>query len=77
MKYGLGNWNDIAENYLKNKTATQCEEHYFGIIYRTREDNKKLYQSILTERAADHCEYDLELASIYEEQRQAYISRKE
>jgi hypothetical protein len=41
MKYGLGNWNDIAENFLKNKTAGQCEEHYFGNIYRTREDVKK------------------------------------
>jgi hypothetical protein len=37
MNYGLGNWHDIAENFLKNKTAVECEEHYFGIIYKASE----------------------------------------
>jgi len=33
MKYGLGNWNDIAENFMRGKSADVCEAHYFGMIY--------------------------------------------
>jgi len=33
MKYGLGNWNDIAENFMRGKPADVCEAHYFGMIY--------------------------------------------
>jgi hypothetical protein len=34
MKYGLGNWNDIAENFLRGRSASLCEAHYFGMLYR-------------------------------------------
>ena len=39
MKCGLGNWNDVAEHYVKNKSKEQCEQHYFSLYYKGKEDN--------------------------------------
>ena len=47
MNYGLGNWHDIAENFLKNKSAMECEEHYFGMVYRSGDGmTSDMYSSI-------------------------------
>lgn len=33
MKCGLGNWDDISEQYLKgDHTKDECEEHYFALL---------------------------------------------
>jgi transcriptional adapter 2-alpha len=37
MKCGLGNWTDIAEQFLKghddnNKSPEECETHYFSLL---------------------------------------------
>ncbi len=37
MKCGLGNWVDIAEQYVKTKTAKECEEHYYSFFYKSRD----------------------------------------
>lgn len=34
MKCGMGNWADISDQYVKQKSATLCEEHYFSVIYQ-------------------------------------------
>lgn len=39
MKCGMGNWIDIAEQYVKSKTASDCEEHYFTFYYKSKEHN--------------------------------------
>lgn len=37
MKCGLGNWIDIAEQYVRTKDAKQCEDHYFSFDYRNQQ----------------------------------------
>ena len=39
MKCGMGNWIDISEQYVKTKTASDCEEHYFTFYYKSKEHN--------------------------------------
>jgi hypothetical protein len=39
MKCGLGNWADIASQFVDTKTPKDCEEHYFNFYYKSREDN--------------------------------------
>ena len=39
MKCGMGNWIDISEQYVKTKTAADCEEHYFTFYYKSKEHN--------------------------------------
>ena len=39
MKCGMGNWMDISEQYIKTKTAEECEEHYFTFYYKSKENN--------------------------------------
>ena len=39
MKCGMGNWIDIAEQYVKSKTASDCEGHYFAFYYKNKENN--------------------------------------
>ena len=40
MKCGLGNWKDVAEQYVRGgKTAEQCEEHFFTFFNKTKEDD--------------------------------------
>ena len=34
MKCGLGNWQDISEQFVKVKTSIECEEHYFSVIMK-------------------------------------------
>lgn len=38
MKCGLGNWKDISEQYVKTKTAKDCEEHYYTFFNKSKED---------------------------------------
>ena len=38
MKCGMGNWVDIAEQYVKTKDPKECEEHYFSFYYKSRDD---------------------------------------
>jgi len=38
MKCGMGNWIDIAEQYVKNKEPKECDEHYFSYYYKLRDD---------------------------------------
>lgn len=33
MKCGMGNWTDIATQFVKTKTWDQCEKFYLGAIY--------------------------------------------
>lgn len=36
MKCGLGNWKDVAEQYVKGgKTPDDCEEHFFTFYSRS------------------------------------------
>lgn len=39
MKCGMGNWIDISEQYVKSKSAADCEEHYFTFYYKSKEQN--------------------------------------
>lgn len=39
MKCGMGNWMDISEQYIKTKSAEECEEHYFTFYYKSKENN--------------------------------------
>src|SRR5256885_1582356 len=39
MKCGMGNWVDIAEQYVKTKDPKMCEEHYFSFFYKSKDDN--------------------------------------
>lgn len=39
MKCGMGNWIDISEQYVKSKTAAECEDHYFTFYYKSKEQN--------------------------------------
>jgi hypothetical protein len=39
MKCGMGNWIDISEQYVKTKSAADCEEHYFTFYYKSKEHN--------------------------------------
>ena len=38
MKCGLGNWTDIAEQYVKTKQAKDCEEHYWSFFYKSKDN---------------------------------------
>ena len=44
MKCGLGNWQEIAESYVKGsstataKTPEQCETHYYGVLMKQEEE---------------------------------------
>lgn len=38
MKCGMGNWVDIADQYVKTKEPKQCEDHYFSFYYKSKED---------------------------------------
>lgn len=38
MKCGLGNWQDIASQFVDTKTPKDCEEHYFTFYYKSKED---------------------------------------
>jgi len=50
MKCGLGNWTDIAEQFLNGqKKPKDCEEHYFAVLMQQTE--KINYQTVLTYRA--------------------------
>lgn len=33
MKCGLGNWDDVHEQFLQQRTPEECEEHYFSVVY--------------------------------------------
>lgn len=35
MKCGLGNWEDVHEQFLQGRTPQECEEHYFSVIYQS------------------------------------------
>ena len=35
----MGNWIDISEQYVKTKSASDCEEHYFTFYYKSKEQN--------------------------------------
>lgn len=39
MKCGMGNWADIADQYVRLKSSTECEEHYFSVIYQATDIN--------------------------------------
>lgn len=39
MKCGMGNWIDISEQYVKSKSAMDCETHYFTFYYKSKENN--------------------------------------
>ena len=38
MKCGMGNWVDIAEQYVKTKDPKQCEDHYFSFYYKAQDN---------------------------------------
>lgn len=38
MKCGMGNWTDIAEQYVKTKEPKQCEEYYYSFLYKSKTD---------------------------------------
>ena len=40
MKCGLGNWEDVSEQFVKNKNPQECEEHYFAFYYKSRSENQ-------------------------------------
>ena len=75
MNYGLGNWHDIAENFLKNKSAVECEEHYFGIIYKASERSQEQFESISL-RKGESQKINQDLASHYAKLVLGYIERK-
>ena len=35
----MGNWIDIFEQYVKSKSAIDCETHYFTFYYKSKENN--------------------------------------
>lgn len=35
MKCGLGNWEDVHEQFLQHRTPQECEEHYFSVVYKS------------------------------------------
>lgn len=53
MKCGLGNWEDVHDQFLQGRSPQECEEHYFSVVYKsTSVDNPKVvYSSVLRERA--------------------------
>lgn len=38
MKCGLGNWLEVENQFVKTKSAKDCEEHYYTFYNRGRED---------------------------------------
>jgi hypothetical protein len=40
MKCGLGNWKDISEQYVRNKTPEECEDHYYTFYFKGKNDWK-------------------------------------
>lgn len=38
MKCGLGNWQDISEQFVKVKSADECQKHYFSVIMKQGSD---------------------------------------
>lgn len=54
MKCGLGNWIDIQEQFVKNKSAKDCENHYFGLVYKSYDPKEPfVYDRVLKRRALD------------------------
>ena len=47
MKCGLGNWADVASQFVKTKSDLECEEFYLGKIYQTGDIH---YETCLLER---------------------------
>jgi hypothetical protein len=39
MKCGMGNWADITLQFVKTKTADECEKFYLGKLYMCGEDH--------------------------------------
>ena len=38
MKCGLGNWKDVADQFVKTKTLLEGEEHYYAFYIKSRDD---------------------------------------
>jgi Myb-like DNA-binding domain len=38
MKCGLGNWLEVSGQFVKTKTLTECEEHYYTFYNKSRAD---------------------------------------
>lgn len=80
MKCGLGNWKDISEQYVRTKDAVQCEEHYFTIFYRSRDELKPEFEEIIvkSKKSAKHItlEYNEEQARLVEQRVQVYKQHK-
>jgi hypothetical protein len=49
MKCGLGNWQDISEQFVKGQTPKECETHYFSVLMKQSEGIS--YASAITMRA--------------------------
>jgi transcriptional adapter 2-alpha len=39
MKCGLGNWADIATQFVETKDMKECEEHYFCFYYKSKQES--------------------------------------
>lgn len=53
MKCGLGNWEDVHDQFLQHRSPQECEEHYFSVVYQSTSDEhpKVTYSSVLRNRA--------------------------
>jgi hypothetical protein len=53
MKCGLGNWEDVQEQFLQHRTPQECEEHYFSVVYKSssKQDSDITYNSVMIHRA--------------------------
>lgn len=52
MKCGLGNWTDIASQFVKTKTPDDCEVFYLSTLYVSG-DRPINYKSVLEQRDLD------------------------
>lgn len=41
MKCGMGNWTDIAQQFVKTKSWDECEKFYLGCLYIPKPEKEK------------------------------------
>jgi transcriptional adapter 2-alpha len=80
MKCGLGNWDDVHEQFLQQRTPSECEEHYFSIVYSstTSETPNVDYTSVMTKRKpqAKDCQLDKNVVKKNEQVIELYKKRQ-
>ncbi len=47
MKCGLGNWNDIASQFVETKTPKECEDHYYSFFFKNKNDHLPSHEDFI------------------------------